>query len=152
MRLVCLVVVFFHRQACLLGGQTTNRIFNYAADIPVALGHRRKEERMYFPVNVAGSDDLARVIDSVCTCQIPTGLGANQFVQTVHGSFQIYESSIVSRAIFAGTDDLIEIVNVVGVTNRKSGQSSQVRHHSIAVNERMLSLQIRRFSVSHYVA
>jgi len=32
--LVCLVVVFFHRQACLLGGQTTNRIFNYAADIP----------------------------------------------------------------------------------------------------------------------
>jgi len=34
MRLVCLVVVFFHRQACLLGGQTTNRIFNYAADIP----------------------------------------------------------------------------------------------------------------------
>jgi len=36
MRLVCLVVVFFHRQACLLGGQTTNRIFNYAADIPSA--------------------------------------------------------------------------------------------------------------------
>jgi hypothetical protein len=35
MRLVCLVVVFFHRQACLLGGQTTNRIFNYAADIPL---------------------------------------------------------------------------------------------------------------------
>jgi hypothetical protein len=25
----------FHRQACLLGGQTTNRIFNYAADIPI---------------------------------------------------------------------------------------------------------------------
>jgi hypothetical protein len=34
MRLVCLVVFFIHRQACLLGGQTTNRIFNYAADIP----------------------------------------------------------------------------------------------------------------------
>jgi hypothetical protein len=34
MRLVCLVVHFVHRQACLLGGQTTNRIFNYAADIP----------------------------------------------------------------------------------------------------------------------
>ena len=34
MRLVCLVFGFFHRQACLLGSQTTNRIFNYAADIP----------------------------------------------------------------------------------------------------------------------
>jgi len=33
MRLVCLGLVFIHRQACLLGGQTTNRIFNYAADI-----------------------------------------------------------------------------------------------------------------------
>src|ERR1017187_2379372 len=34
MRLVCLGLFFIHRQACLLGGQTTNRIFNYAADIP----------------------------------------------------------------------------------------------------------------------
>lgn len=34
MRLVCLVLYFIHRQACRLGGQTTNRIFNYAADIP----------------------------------------------------------------------------------------------------------------------
>ena len=33
MRLVCLVC-YFHRRACLLGGQTTNRIFNYAGDIP----------------------------------------------------------------------------------------------------------------------
>jgi hypothetical protein len=39
MRLVCLVVFFIHRQACLLGGQTTNRIFNYAADIPVVGAH-----------------------------------------------------------------------------------------------------------------
>jgi len=42
MRLVCLVVVFFHRQACLLGGQTTNRIFNYAADIPGSGESRRR--------------------------------------------------------------------------------------------------------------
>src|ERR1017187_2126410 len=37
MRLVCLGLFFIHRQACLLGGQTTNRIFNYAADIPPCL-------------------------------------------------------------------------------------------------------------------
>jgi len=33
MRLV-VVVVFFHRRACLLGSQTTNRFFNYPRDIP----------------------------------------------------------------------------------------------------------------------
>jgi hypothetical protein len=33
MRLVVLVC-FFHRRACPLGSQTTNRIFNYARDIP----------------------------------------------------------------------------------------------------------------------
>ena len=30
---MCLVC-YSHRRACLLGGQTTNRIFNYAGDIP----------------------------------------------------------------------------------------------------------------------
>lgn len=34
MRLVCLVCGF-HRQACPLGSQTTNRIFNYPRDIAV---------------------------------------------------------------------------------------------------------------------
>jgi hypothetical protein len=41
MRLVCLVFGFFHRQACLLGSQTTNRIFNYAADIPLKAASRK---------------------------------------------------------------------------------------------------------------
>lgn len=30
------VVCYFHRRACLPGGQTTNRIFNYRRDIPGA--------------------------------------------------------------------------------------------------------------------
>jgi hypothetical protein len=29
-----LVCVYFHRRACLLGSQTTNRFFNYSRDIP----------------------------------------------------------------------------------------------------------------------
>jgi hypothetical protein len=37
MRLLVLVSVLFHRRACRLGSQTTNRIFNYSRDIPVTL-------------------------------------------------------------------------------------------------------------------
>ena len=46
MRLVCLGVGFLHRRACLLGGQTTNRIFNYAADIPPKDGVRVSYEAL----------------------------------------------------------------------------------------------------------
>src|SRR5206468_2543017 len=34
MRLLVLVCFSFHRRACLLGSQTTNRFFNYSRDIP----------------------------------------------------------------------------------------------------------------------
>src|SRR5438477_1824449 len=35
MRLLVLVCFSFHRRACLLGSQTTNRFFNYSRDIPL---------------------------------------------------------------------------------------------------------------------
>src|SRR5262249_45593208 len=35
MRLLVLVCSLFHRRACLLDGQTTNRFFNYSRDIPL---------------------------------------------------------------------------------------------------------------------
>jgi hypothetical protein len=65
MRLVVLVCCF-HRRACPLGSQTTNRIFNYARDIPEESGLDNFLRACVHMWNDGGSDKTYQV-DSLKT-------------------------------------------------------------------------------------
>ena len=68
---MCLVFGFIHRRACRLGSQTTNRIFNYAGDIPIValklilagqFAHETERKRFQFEAEAAARLEHANII------------------------------------------------------------------------------------------